>query len=219
MKEKVYLLAVGLFLTLHANSQELSSYQDSLSYAYGIMLANEVEGKMVEGIDIEKVKKGYEAKMEGTLSDEWSKEAKFIKMRAINAAKEKAAEKYKTKSADFLTNIAQEEGVMEGEGYYYKVLTEGSGESPNPGDVVTIHYEGSLMDGTVFDSSYERGKAATFDLDRLIKGWQLAVPEMKVGGKRRLYLPYNLAYGERGNRSIPPYSTLIFDIELIDFEQ
>ena len=80
--------------------------------------------------------------------------------------------------------------------------------------------KGPLLDGTIFDSSYDRGQSATFDLNRLIKGWQKAVPEMNIGEKRRLYLPYDLAYGERGaGDKIKPFSTLIFDIELIDFER
>jgi FKBP-type peptidyl-prolyl cis-trans isomerase FklB len=96
------------------------------------------------------------------------------------------------------------------------VLQEGSGEQPNADSNVTVHYEGSLIDGTVFDSSYKRKQPATFSLSQVIQGWQEALPMMRVGGKWQIFVPADLAYGDRGaGELIKPGATLIFDIELI----
>ena len=101
-------------------------------------------------------------------------------------------------------------------GLKYVVITSGSGKSPGPTDKVTVHYRGTLTDGTEFDSSYKRGQPATFPVDRVIPGWTEAMQLMKEGDKWRLTIPPNLAYGERGaGAAIPPNSTLIFEVELI----
>ncbi len=104
-------------------------------------------------------------------------------------------------------------------GLQYKVITEGTGEKPKRTDKVKVNYEGKLIDGTVFDSSYKRNSPATFGVTQVIKGWTEALQLMPVGSKWELYIPYNLAYGERGSgNSIKPYSTLIFNVELLDIE-
>ncbi|MBP8892985.1 MAG: FKBP-type peptidyl-prolyl cis-trans isomerase, partial [Saprospiraceae bacterium] len=98
----------------------------------------------------------------------------------------------------------------------YEVITSGSGATPKLTDKVTTHYRGTLVNGQEFDSSYKRGEPATFPVNGVIKGWTEALQLMKEGDKWRLYIPYDLAYGERGaGQDIPPYATLIFDIELI----
>lgn len=119
-------------------------------------------------------------------------------------------------NTDFLTKNAKEKGVKkEKNGLQYKVLTKGNGALPTDTAEVEVNYEGRLIDGTVFDSSYKRGKAATFKVNQVIKGWQQALKMMPVGSTWELYIPYDLAYGERGTRDIPPYSTLIFKVELL----
>ena len=121
----------------------------------------------------------------------------------------------KTSNAAFLTQYAKQKGVKSTlSGLLYKVLQQGDGAMPSDTAQVEVHYEGKLIDGTVFDSSYKRGETATFGLNQVIKGWSEAVKLMKVGSKYEVCLPYNLAYGERGTRGIPPFSTLIFTIEL-----
>ncbi len=117
----------------------------------------------------------------------------------------------------FLEANAKKEGVTTTKsGLQYQVLTEGTGRSPKATDKVRCHYEGTLINGTVFDSSYKRGEPADFPLDGVIPGWTEGVQLMKEGAKYRFFIPYLLGYGERGaGSSIPPYSTLIFDVELI----
>ncbi len=119
---------------------------------------------------------------------------------------------------EFLQKNAKKEGVVTtASGLQYQVLREGQGDSPKADDVVRVHYEGSLLDGTVFDSSIRRGEPAEFPLNQVISGWTEALQLMKKGGKARLFIPPELAYGTRGaGGMIGPDSTLIFDVELLD---
>lgn len=118
----------------------------------------------------------------------------------------------------FLQDNATKEGVVTlPSGLQYIILQEGNGEKPGPTTMVTVHYEGSLTEGKIFDSSYKRGRPATFGVHQVIRGWTEALQLMPVGSKWRLFIPSSLGYGERGTGgSIPPYSTLIFDVELLD---
>lgn len=125
------------------------------------------------------------------------------------------AQQLKTRNADFLKNYAKQKGVKSTpSGLLYKVIKEGDGAMPTDTSEVEVNYEGKLIDGSVFDSSYKRGETATFAVNQVIKGWSEAVKLMKVGAEYEVCLPYELAYGERGTRGIPPFSTLIFKIEL-----
>ena len=118
----------------------------------------------------------------------------------------------------FLADNAKKPGVtVTASGLQYEVLTQGNGRKPKATDSVKCHYEGRLIDGTVFDSSYRRGIPATFGLNQVIAGWTEGVQLMQEGAKYRFYIPFNLAYGANGaGDSIPPYSALIFDVELIE---
>ena len=123
----------------------------------------------------------------------------------------------KAEGEQFLAENAKKEGVVTlPSGLQYKVLKSGNGATPKASDSVECHYEGRLISGTVFDSSYQRGETATFGVTQVIAGWVEALQLMKEGDKWQLYIPYNLAYGERGaGAQIPPYATLIFDVELV----
>lgn len=121
----------------------------------------------------------------------------------------------------FLEENAQKPGVVAlPSGLQYEVLTEGTGAKPGPRSIVTVHYEGRLTDGKVFDSSYKRNQPATFGLFQVIPGWTEGLQLMAEGSKYRLYIPQELGYGARGaGASIPPYATLVFDVELIKIAQ
>lgn len=125
-------------------------------------------------------------------------------------------EQVKKANADFLVQYKKQKGVKAtSSGLLYKVVKQGTGALPTDTAQVEVHYEGKLIDGTVFDSSYQRGQTATFGVTQVIKGWTEALKMMPVGSEYELCIPYELAYGERGTRGIPPYSTLVFKVELI----
>lgn len=134
-----------------------------------------------------------------------------------NAAKAEAGKAAKEEGAKFLAENAKKEGIIVTKsGLQYEVLTEGTGKKPKASDTVRCHYEGRLLDGTVFDSSYKRNAPADFGLQQVIAGWTEGVQLMAEGSKFRFYIPYMLAYGEGGaGAMIPPFATLIFDVELI----
>lgn len=120
----------------------------------------------------------------------------------------------------FLAENIKNEGVIQrGSGLQYKVINEGIGPKPKATDTVRVHYEGKLIDGTKFDSSYDRGESITFPLNGVIAGWTEGVQLMSTGATYEFYIPYKLAYGERGAGGvIPPYATLIFKVELLGIE-
>jgi len=128
-----------------------------------------------------------------------------------------AASKVKKEGQTFLAENAKKQGIVTtGSGLQYQVLREGKGAKPGPTDEVTVHYKGTLINGTEFDSSYSRGEPATFPLNRVISGWTEGVQLMKVGAKYRFFIPSEMGYGERGAPpNIPPDSVLIFDVELL----
>ena len=138
----------------------------------------------------------------------------------MKAQKEKDKENIAVQTA-WLEENAKKPGVITlPSGLQYKVIKEGNGNHPSATANVKVNYEGSLIDGTVFDSSFRRGEPITFGLNQVIKGWTEGVQLMSPGAEYMLYLPYKLAYGERGaGGQIPPYATLIFKIELIDFTE
>ena len=126
------------------------------------------------------------------------------------------AERSLEEGKEFLAANKEKEGVVETEsGLQYKIEVEGTGISPEETDTVEVNYEGRLIDGTVFDSSYDRGESVKFPLNRVIKGWTEGLTYVKEGGKIQLYIPAELGYGKRGTGPIPGNSTLIFDIELV----
>jgi FKBP-type peptidyl-prolyl cis-trans isomerase FklB len=136
---------------------------------------------------------------------------------SVAAEETMAIAKNKKAGEAFLAENKKNEGVVvTTSGLQYKILKQGSGAKPATGSSVTVHYKGTLVDGTVFDSSFDRGQPATLSLGQVIKGWQEAVPMMKTGSTWQIYVPSELAYGDRAaSELIGPASTLIFDIELI----
>ncbi|MED6322915.1 MAG: FKBP-type peptidyl-prolyl cis-trans isomerase, partial [Pseudomonadota bacterium] len=136
----------------------------------------------------------------------------------MQAAKEEASKAVIEEGTKYLEeNAKRDEVTVTESGLQYEVIAEGDGETPVAASTVRVHYHGTLINGTTFDSSYERGQPAEFPVGGVIKGWTEALQLMKVGAKYRLYVPHDLAYGEQGaGAAIAPYSTLIFDVELLD---
>lgn len=166
--------------------------------------------------DFELIKQGFINGLKGYDEQMTMEEAGQYIDQAINQLKYGDT---KTLGEQFLQENAQKEGVVVTEsGLQYEVLTMGKGKKPAATDRVKVHYHGTLIDGTVFDSSVERGEPITFGLNQVIKGWTEGVQLMPVGSKFRFYIPQNLGYGERAAGSIPPYSTLIFEVELLGIE-
>ena len=197
---------------------------DQLSYALGLGIGHQLLQMNAEGLNIDDfaqaikdVMTGGELKMKDAEAQEIVQQF-FAEQEAIqqaaNAEKGKAA---KTEGEQFLAENAKKEGVKTtASGLQYQVLRDGNGKQPKATDQVECHYEGTLIDGTKFDSSYDRGQTATFPLNQVIAGWSEGLQLMHEGAKYRFFIPYQLAYGERGaGASIPPYAALIFDVELV----
>jgi FKBP-type peptidyl-prolyl cis-trans isomerase FkpA len=150
-----------------------------------------------------------------------AEEADALVRTAMEAVKEKASQADRAEGESFLAENAKKKGINVTEtGLQYQHDTEGTGENPGPTDKVTVHYKGTLLDGTEFDSSYKRGEPISFPLNGVIPGWTEGLQLMKVGGKTTFYIPQDLAYGARPNPGgpIPPYAALIFEVELLGIE-
>lgn len=218
MKYLLSFICLCFIGTSALSAQNLKTKEDSLAYAFGLELAREIQNKGMDDLDTKVMLNA----INDVLNDKKLKvdpvEARSFVAEEKRARKETISKKNRLAGEAFLVEKAKEEGVMAlSDGILYEVLNEGTGPKPAKGSNVTLHYEGRLITGEVFDSSYERGAPASFNLNRLIKGWQVAVPNMPEGSKWRLYIPYQMAYGQRGaGAKIKPYSTLIFDIELIE---
>ena len=198
---------------------------DKLSYALGLNIGHQLKEM---GLRDTLVASDYTTAIEDVLKGNAPKisieeaspllETFFSKLEEQRQSAAKAAgEAAKSEGERFLAENAKKPGVkVTASGLQYEVLQEGTGKAPKATDTVRCHYHGTLIDGTVFDSSYQRNQPADFGLNQVIAGWTEGVQLMKEGAKYRLYLPYNLAYGEHGaGNSIPPYAALIFDVELL----
>lgn len=217
------IVSLGLAATLMAEgTNQLSDEKSRVSYAIGMMLGHNWQQQGLE-VDpdiaaqaIKDVQSGgttlmTQEQMQSTLTT-------FQKEFAAKQQQRRAEEAVKNKSAGeaFLAANKNNPGVQSlPDGLQYLVITNGTGPVPSPSDTVTVNYRGTLIDGTEFDSSYKRGQPAQFPVGGVIHGWTEALEKMPVGSKWKLFIPAELAYGERGNRSIPPNSTLIFEVELI----
>ena len=198
---------------------------DKLSYALGIGIGSQLAGMGAKELNIDDfaqaikdVISGSELKVDNaeaqTLVQNFFQEQE-AKQQAAAAEAGKAA---KAEGEAFLAENGKKDGVVTlPSGLQYQVLKEGNGKKPSATDQVVCHYEGTLIDGTVFDSSYQRNQPATFGLNQVIPGWTEGVQLMQEGAKYRFFIPYKLAYGERGaGAQIPPFAALVFDVELIE---
>jgi FKBP-type peptidyl-prolyl cis-trans isomerase FkpA len=199
---------------------KLDSDESKVIYGLGVLLAQRIESFNLSEAEL--------AIFEAGLRDGLLKREKKVDVTAMDAQLQAfanqrrlaAAEAEKKESAAYLEKMAAEPGATKGEsGYVVRTLTEGTGKSPGPADTVSVHYHGTLRDGTVFDSSVERGTPASFPLDRVIPCWTQSLQTMKVGGKYKLTCPSDIAYGDRGSLpNIKPGATLTFEIEMFDVQ-
>lgn len=193
---------------------------EKASYALGMVVSSNMEAQGLENLSLEALKAGIKDALQGKDVKLEREEAELVLREFMEAAYEAKIEKMKLESAEFLKKNSTREDVVETpSGLQYEIKVKGNGKTPNPEDKVTVHYVGKLVDGTVFDSSVDRGEPITFNTSQVIPGWTEALQLMQEGDQWTLYIPYDLAYGERGaGNQIPPYATLIFEVELISVE-
>lgn len=198
---------------------------DKISYALGMSMANNFRSSGIKEINVADFAEGLDAAFNGKEMQMTYDEAKavireyFTAMEQELQAQAAAAAKVNEEAGkSYLeTNGKRPEVMTTASGLQYEVLTEGNGPQPSAQDQVKVHYTGRLIDGTVFDSSVERGEPATFGVTQVIPGWVEALQLMKAGSKWRLHIPSNLAYGQQGAGGvIGPNATLIFDVELLE---
>ena len=221
-KTKIIALLFGaLFLFSFVNAQQ---NMDSLSYSLGVLLAQNLKSQGFDKIDDASFHEAFNAVMAGKeLAIDAQQANSVIQQYMMEQQKAKEAEQAKeyesviAEGQAFLEKNGKREGVVTlPSGLEYEVLVPGDGPKPTAKDKVTVHYHGTLMDGTVFDSSVERGQPATFGVSQVIKGWTEALQLMPQGSKWKLYIPYDLAYGSHSaGPTIGPYSTLVFEVELL----
>jgi len=219
----IFISVVLFFGVCFAGEQvELKDQKAKDSYSLGYQYGEAFKNQAVD-IDLEVfaagMRDGFGGKKSLMSPAEIEENLSSLKKRLFavqqSQLREKATKNREEGEAFLAENATKKQVVTLPSGLQYKVLVEGTGKTPKAQDEVTVHYRGTLIDGTEFDSSYKRGKPATFQVDGVIKGWTEALQLMKEGGKWQLFVPSELAYGERGMGRIPPNSTLIFEVELI----
>lgn len=198
---------------------------DKLSYALGIGIGSQLAGMGAKELNIDDFAQAIKDVISGSKLKVDNAEAQTLVQNFFQeqeakqqAAAAEAGKVAKAAGEAFLAENGKKDGVVTlPSGLQYQVLKEGDGKKPSATDQVVCHYEGTLIDGTVFDSSYQRNQPATFGLNQVIPGWTEGVQLMQEGAKYRFFIPYKLAYGERGaGAQIPPFATLVFDVELIE---
>jgi len=196
------------------------NFSKEASYALGMNVGTSLKTDNLYP-NMEEFIQGIQDVLNNTKPRYSDEEAYQIFSEAYMSLAEKREEKTRQAESDFLAENSKKPGVtVTGSGLQYEVINEGMGRKPTANDTVRVHYEGTLTDGTVFDSSYSRGEPIEFPLNGVIPGWTEGLQLMNVGSKYRLIIPSNLAYGSQGaGQQIPPYSTLVFQVELLDIVQ
>lgn len=191
---------------------------DKFSYAIGLGIGQNLMSMGARDIVVEDFAQAIKDVLTQSETAISHNEAREIVNKYFEELEAKMSEAAIEQGKQFMEQNSKKEGVFTtASGLQYEILTEGNGKKPAASDKVRCHYEGTLLDGTLFDSSYKRGEPAVFGLNQVIKGWTEALQLMAEGAKYRLYLPYDLAYGAQGaGEMIPPYSALIFTVELLE---
>lgn len=191
---------------------------EKVSYALGLSLGNNLKSSGIDSLDYAKLAKGISDVLEQQQTEMSAQEAQAVIGEFFQALQEKASEGTIKEGKAFLEENGKRTEVITLEsGLQYEILTAGKGATPKATDKVKVHYHGSLINGTVFDSSVNRGEPATFGVTQVISGWVEALQLMTVGSKWKLFIPSNLAYGAQGaGQQIGPHSTLVFEVELLE---
>jgi FKBP-type peptidyl-prolyl cis-trans isomerase len=196
------------------------TFSKEASYALGMNVGTSLKADNLYP-NMEEFAQGIQDVLSDSTPRYTNEEAYQIFSEAFRSLAEKREEKNRQTENDFLAESSKKPGItVTGSGLQYEVISEGYGPKPVASDTVRVHYEGALTDGTVFDSSYSRGEPIEFPLNGVIPGWTEGLQLMNVGSKYRLIIPSDLGYGPQGaGQQIPPYSTLVFEVELIDIIQ
>ena len=213
-----FLLSLIMDNTLKA--QAFKTADDSLAYSLGVLVGNNLKSEGFSELDVKIIAEGLEDALKGKPTKLTLEQCNaFFKENSANR-KMKANESVKIAGEEYLANNKKRAGVITlDNGLQYEILKAGNGPKPKATDKVNVHYHGTLITGEIFDSSVDRGEAITFPLNQVIKGWTEILQLMPVGSKWKVYIPYDLAYGDRGaGQAIKPYSALIFEIELLGIE-
>ena len=211
---------VSLEDSLHKEATDFNVAMHQISYALAMNIATNIKQQgFIDSLHVPSFQQAFLDVKYGQEKMEPMEAGAMIKT-FLNEVSEKRSAALRSEGEAFLAENKQKEGIITTEsGLQYEIITEGDGETPGLNDRVKVHYEGKLTDGTIFDSSYKRGEPIVLSVSGVIQGWTEALQLMQTGDKWKLYIPYNLAYGERGaGADIPPYATLIFDIELLSIE-
>ncbi|MBF0945081.1 MAG: FKBP-type peptidyl-prolyl cis-trans isomerase [Alloprevotella sp.] len=194
---------------------------EKLSYALGLLIGHNLKGMNIDGLVTAEFTRAVEQVLKGEKAEMTEVQAQGMVQEYMKEQQELAGREAREAGEKFLAENAKREGVTTtASGLQYKVLTDAIGQKPVATDSVRCHYEGRLIDGTVFDSSYQRGEPTSFPLQGVIKGWTEGLQLMSLGAKFRFFIPYELAYGAQGaGGAIPPYAALVFDVELLGINE
>ena len=200
----------------NAKTNPLQTQSQKTSYGFGVLVAANLKAQAGDSLDLEAFYKGIKDSYYGQPLQVKREECEGMVQQHIQGFAKKKSERNRKAGVAFLEKNKTDTNVKTtASGLQYKIISTGTGATPTANDRVTVHYTGRLIDGTVFDSSVQRGQPATFSVSGVIKGWTEALQLMHEGDKWILFIPQELAYGPGGNQQIPPYATLVFEVELI----
>lgn len=218
MKIIALIITAALSIGISYGQSHLSA-NDSLSYALGQDLASYLK-RMEFPLNKAQLLKAIEDVLDDREPTFQPDEKDQIIRQGMQRLQNEKNDAQKNASEEFMQKQQSDPEVQSTpEGMHYKILQPGTGEKANIQDTVLVHYIGKLINGEVFDNSYERGAPQSLALNTVIEGWKIGIPLMNAGAKYRFFIPYHLGYGERGSGPIPPFSALIFDVELVDVKK
>jgi len=214
-------VALAMAWQVNAADSQVATDKKKISYAIGVQIGQDLKRSGID-LDIDAfslaIKDMVAGKKPRLNSEEMQQAFNMLREQQMKH-QSKLADENKVKGEKFLVENKNKPGIkVLSSGVQYQVIKSGSGKKPKDGDTVVAHYRGTLIDGTEFDSSYKRGQPLTISINQVVKGWQDALKAMQVGAKWQIYIPSDLGYGPRATGNIPPNSTLVFDIELLEIK-